>query len=243
MIQSFINNKQLVLRKSTRAKRVALRFDTKKHHVVLVVPQRVSEKRALSFALEHQAWIKEQLKKQDDIIPFTHGTKIPVLGLEREIVIETLKTRKVTDITLHEDQILVQTNLGNPQKRIERFFRKTAKEEIKKRATEKAQKIHKRINTIRITDTKSRWGSCSYDGNLSFSYRLLFSPIQAFDYVIGHEVAHLVHMNHSRDFWALCKNLCDDFETGHQWMKENGHRLMLYGASPAQPYNQEPLEE
>lgn len=82
---------------------------------------------------------------------------------------------------------------------------------------------------LKIKDMKSRWGSCAVSGEISLSWRLIFAPIVAVDYVIAHEVAHLVHHNHSPSFWTLCRELSRDFDEGTRWMKHHGSELMVYG--------------
>ena len=109
-------------------------------------------------------------------------------------------------------------------------MKRIAKKELTALAQQKAAEIGETIEKISVRDTKSRWGSCSSDGNLSFSWRLMFAPTEAFDYVVAHEVAHLVHMDHSRSFWNLCRDLSEDFIEGQYWMREHGHELMRYGA-------------
>ena len=88
--------------------------------------------------------------------------------------------------------------------------------------------IEKEIKSVRVSDTKTRWGSCSHDGRLCFSWRLAFAPYEAIDYVVAHEVAHLRHLDHSKEFWTLCEELSIDYAAGKRWMKENGSELMRY---------------
>ena len=130
----------------------------------------------------------------------------------------------MTDTTIN-----VHTNKDDPSSRIMRFLKGLAKDEITRIALEKSGRINRVPTTIQIRDTKSRWGSCSSDGTLSLSWRLILAPPSALDYVIAHEVAHMVHMNHKTRFWALCEKLSADFKTGHGWMKTHGHTLMRYG--------------
>jgi predicted metal-dependent hydrolase len=96
-------------------------------------------------------------------------------------------------------------------------------------ASEKAGDIKKIISSIKIRDTKTRWGSCAKDGSLSFSWRLIFAPYHTIDYVVAHEVAHLAHMNHGPKFWALCEKLSLNYTGGKEWLKANGNELMRYG--------------
>jgi predicted metal-dependent hydrolase len=131
---------------------------------------------------------------------------------------------------LKKEEILVLTNKTDPAPRIRRFLMDEAKKRIEELAAEKATLLRRRINSLQVKDTKSRWGSCSEDGDISFSYRLIFAPAKAMDYVVAHEVAHLMHMDHSDNFWRTCENLCWDYEFGKQWMSENGYDLMRFGS-------------
>ena len=76
-----------------------------------------------------------------------------------------------------------------------------------------------------MKDTRSRWGSCSWNGNLSFSWRIVMAPPLVIDYLAAHEVAHLQEMNHGPKFWALCKQLCPRMEEARTWLKQHGSQL------------------
>ncbi len=92
-----------------------------------------------------------------------------------------------------------------------------------------SRSAHMPTPLLKVKDMKSRWGSCAVSGEISLSWRLIFAPIVAVDYVIAHEVAHLVHHNHSPSFWTLCRELSRDFDEGTRWMKHHGSELMVYG--------------
>ena len=79
-----------------------------------------------------------------------------------------------------------------------------------------------------MIDPKTRWGSCAPDGSMMFSWRLILAPPDVLDYVVAHEVAHRIHMNHSPKFWALCASLTADAGEAKRWLKKNGHALMAY---------------
>ena len=82
---------------------------------------------------------------------------------------------------------------------------------------------------VTIRDTRSRWGSCAPNGNLSFSWRLVMAPMDVLDYVVAHEVSHLRHMDHSPAFWETVNSLGVDPEAGRKWLNANGERLMRVG--------------
>ena len=81
--------------------------------------------------------------------------------------------------------------------------------------------------SIAIRDQKTRWGSCSGRGTLSFNWRLILAPPEILDYVVVHELCHLTHMNHSKEFWKLVESVIPDYKLKRKWLKENGHTLHL----------------
>lgn len=81
--------------------------------------------------------------------------------------------------------------------------------------------------TITIRDQKTRWGSCSSRGTLSFNYRLIYGPAGPLDYVVVHELCHLTHMNHSKDFWNMVERIMPDYRIYKQWLREHGQELTL----------------
>lgn len=81
--------------------------------------------------------------------------------------------------------------------------------------------------SISVRDQKTRWGSCSSLGSLSFNYRLIFAPPIILDYVVVHELCHLTHMNHSRDFWNMVASVMPQYKTYKTWLKEHGEELTL----------------
>ncbi|MCB1531414.1 MAG: M48 family metallopeptidase [Alphaproteobacteria bacterium] len=216
------------LRRSKRAKRLGLRLDTKKRLFILTVPKGMPLHRAYNFAIEHEEWMEQKLAELPAPIKLRHGLRVPLFGTMHTIKIQYDKHAKRTDITLAGGILLVRTNKEDPSARIIRFLRQEARERLYALSQEKAAQIGKKIKGVAVRDTKSRWGSCSADGNLSYSWRLVFAPYESFDYVVAHEVAHLKHLNHGKKFWMLCEELSEDYDTGHSWMKKNSYELMRY---------------
>ncbi len=219
----------LELKVNKRARRMALRLDTRRRVINLVVPPHSRLTTAYNFARENRDWIMEKLALLPEPIPFEDGAVIPVLGRNRTIHIFYDRNLKTTDIIMKQNEIIVVTNKRNPEARILRFLKDIAKEHLEALAHDKAADIGKRIRSVQVRDTKSRWGSCGQDGHLCFSWRLILAPIEAMDYVVAHEVAHLAHMNHSKRFWQVCEDISLDYHTGKDWMHEQGHDLMRYG--------------
>ncbi|MFA7275704.1 MAG: SprT family zinc-dependent metalloprotease [Pseudobdellovibrionaceae bacterium] len=223
-------NPDLVVKISSRARRLALRLDTQARKVNLIVPHRASMGKAYEFASANQNWIREKLGTLPRPIPFAHGAIIPIMGTPRTICLDK-SGGKITTITIQSDSIHIASRSGDIAPRLTRHLKTIASEEFYSIALEKAARLNKPITQFTIRDMKTRWGSCSTDGKMTLSWRLIFAPPEAIDYVIAHEAAHLIHPNHSPRFWKLCENLCTDFKAGSAWMREHGASLAQYGAS------------
>jgi hypothetical protein len=126
-------------------------------------------------------------------------------------------------------QLIVRGERIHLPRRIADYLKKEAKAEIAVLVARHTETVGRPAKSIRYKDTTSRWGSCSSEGNLSFSWRIMMAPKPVINYLVAHEVAHLVHMNHGKDFWALCEELCPDTERCRAWLKKNGTALQAIG--------------
>lgn len=108
---------------------------------------------------------------------------------------------------------------------LEKRYKKAATDYIPKRVEYYAELIGVTYEKITIRDTKTRWGSCSSSGNLSFSWRLMLAPFSVLDYVVVHELCHRIHMNHSKEFWSTVGLYFPDYKEKKNWLKEKGRFL------------------
>jgi len=223
----------LTVKRSKRAKRVALRLDPVERVVNLVVPEKMPLKKAYYFAESHEEWIRGTLGKLAPPIPFVDGAMIPVFGNVMTLRIKHDESLLRNSITTSNHIIDVKTPSLTPKIPIVRYLKKQSALYLESLAIEKADLIGKNITSVSVRDTKTRWGSCSHDSKISFSWRLMFAPIEASDYVVAHEVAHLEHLDHSKAFWNVCRDLSSDYINGRYWMQNHGNDLMRYGASPS----------
>jgi predicted metal-dependent hydrolase len=108
-----------------------------------------------------------------------------------------------------------------------RWYRRLAGELIAARAAHWAADLRVAPTAISIRDTRSRWGSCSGSGRLSFSWKLAMAPPAVLDYLVVHELCHLVHHDHSERFWALVASRLPDYERARRWLRRHGQELYL----------------
>ncbi len=104
-------------------------------------------------------------------------------------------------------------------------YREEARRKIEERVAFYHPLTGGRYTSVTIRDQKSRWGSCSSRGTLSFNYRLIFAPLPVLDYVVVHELCHLTHMNHSREFWDKVASVMPEYKVHRQWLKDHGQEL------------------
>lgn len=217
----------LVFRENRRARRIIMRLDYGKASVVIVLPKRTSRQEGKKFALSNKDWIAERLDQLAEPIPFRHGAVVPFLG-ENHRIRHRPNARGV--VWCEEGEIHVAGYEEHLPRRVHEWLKAEAKREIETRARDKAAAIGKKITKISIRDTKSRWGSCTDEGELAFSWRLVLAPKYVLDYVVGHEVAHLKEMNHGPKFWKLCRELAPrSINLARDWLEAHGTELYRYG--------------
>lgn len=222
-------DRKLRVMRSKRARRIALRLDHKARVMNLVVPKGMKLDTAYQFAYENKNWIKEKLQELPEPVPFEHGAVLPIFGQNHRLNIYYDPTLRKTSIFLKKNNMFVITNKRDPSAKITAFLKNHAHETLEAMVREKAKLIRKRVGTFKVRDMTSRWGSCAEDGEIVLSWRLIFAPLAAMDYVVSHEVAHLRHLHHEASFWTLCRELCEDYVEGEYWINNLGHDLMRYG--------------
>ena len=216
----------LLVRRNRRARRILTRIDATAGAVVLVLPPRATEAQGFEFLHKHTDWLLQRFSALPPRIPFADGATIPFRGDPHMICHLPAESRRVR---LAEGVIESGGRRDTLSQRIGAWLRAEARSAITPLATEKAATIGLKPFAVSIRDQKSRWGSCSSSGRLSFSWRLIMAPRQILDYVVAHEAAHLAQMNHSDRFWSIVARLTDDAGQARDWLKRHGGSLHRYG--------------
>lgn len=157
-----------------------------------------------------------------------NGDVLYYLG-EKRILTVIREPRTRAKIKCVMDRILMwvpyEADYKYKREQLEKWYRKEALAVIREKAEEYAKVLSVHFESIRIKDQRSRWGSCSSKGNLNFNWRILMAPEPVCDYVIIHELCHLVFMDHSSNFWNLVESICPEYKQYKKWLKENGKQL------------------
>lgn len=214
------------VRRNAQAKRLILRVDAGGDGLVLTLPRGAKVEDGLDLIRREERWVARRLGKTKPRIPFAAGAEIPYLGTPHPI--RHAAGRRGT-VWLEDGAILVAGQPEHLPRRVGDWFKREAKARIEPLAGNLAAEIDKRAGRITVRDTRSRWGSCAYNGNLSFSFRLVMAPEHVLRYVVAHEVAHLAEHNHSAAFWAVVERLDPAYETARAWLAAYGEDLHRYG--------------
>ena len=215
-------------RVNSRAKNIILHVDSVSGDIILTLPNGVQEKSGLDFINKRSEWLTQQVKKLCPTIRLEPGATIPFMGSECTIF---HKPRQRTPVVHSKGLLIVGGRIEHTSRRVIDWLRQRARLEIEARVIEKTRLRKLKYTKINIRDTRTRWGSCSNSGALSFSWRLILAPDWVLDYVVAHEVAHLEHLNHSSDFWEVVENLCHKVKEAREWLSENGTMLHSFQRS------------
>jgi predicted metal-dependent hydrolase len=214
------------LRRNRRARRLVLRIDGEGEGAVVTLPPGASRKEALDFARAKGGWILARLARLGARIPFADGAVLPILG-EPHRVRHDAKAR--VGVIRDAGEIVISGREEHLARRLADWLKSEAKACIGPRAHAFAAALERKPGRITVRDTRTRWGSCSHAGNLSFCWRLILAPGWVLDYVVAHEVAHLLHPHHGPAFWRTVAALDVEADAARAWLRRDGEALRRYG--------------
>ncbi|MEG6523278.1 M48 family metallopeptidase [Desulfotomaculum sp. 1211_IL3151] len=222
-----------LLRESSRAKNISLKISIEKG-LEVVVPVNYPTGQVETLLREKGEWILQKLtlisqraqQKKENSLAEKHAVRF--LGKSYPVVL--VFQQGYPEVELVEDRIIVmlpREYQDRVAQIIESWLRYQAKKIIMQRLEVVAKVFGVHYKQVFIKDQKTRWGSCSSQGNLNFNYRLVMAPLSVIDYLVAHEAAHLIEMNHSKKFWALVERICPNYKVQRKWLKEHGTELTL----------------
>lgn len=231
-------SERIVTSINPRARRISLRLDPVAGCIVLVRPRRVSAAAATRFAVSKRYWIEDRLASLPERVRFKDGASLPYLGVDH-VIRHAPEARR--GVWRQDGAIFVSGGPEHLSRRVTDWLRAEAKTLISPRARDMADALGCKVARISVRDTRSRWGSCSADGKLSFSWRLILAPEAVLTYVAAHEVAHLRHLDHSKAFWRTVSEALAAYaarnvgavtttpDLAREWLHRSGAALHAYG--------------
>jgi predicted metal-dependent hydrolase len=213
-----------------RATRLTLRIAAGGTGLRVTVPPGISQREVDRFLERHTGWLEQRLAKLPDKPQVRPGIKVPVRGVPHTIVHEPGQ-RGLAELSATESGpvLIVHGDRRHLPRRVADFLKREARREIEALVAKHTATVGRRAKAVRFRDTTSRWGSCTSEGSLSFSWRIAMAPGTVIDYLVAHEVAHLIEMNHGPKFWKLCRELCPRTDEAKAWLKRNGPALQAIG--------------
>lgn len=218
----------ITFKRHAAARRFTLRLTRDGAGFVMTMPRRAGMDDARAFARTSEVWMRKALTRRISKVEVAHGAVIVLRGIEHTIV----ATGKSRGLVYHDAEARLIHVPGQPAhmtRRLVDWLKAEAAHELDIASHKYAQAMGAKFRKLTVRDQKSRWGSCSSDGVLSYSWRLILAPAFVLDYVAAHEVAHLREMNHSIRFWRLVLRHCPDGRNAKTWLKLYGPTLHTLG--------------
>lgn len=209
------------------ARRLRLRLDEKRGVLKLTGPLRMNRKSALQWAAEQREWVETQVGAMLPAEPFVPGAIIPLEGQDVQLEWVQGATRTVK---LDGNRLSSGGPIEGFARRIESYLKRRALVALSSETAEAAERAGVTLRAVSVGDADTRWGSCSSTGRIRYSWRLILAPPEVRKYVVAHEVAHLVHMDHGAKFKALERQLFEgDADEARLLLRRVGSRLKRIG--------------
>jgi len=204
--------------------------------VSVKAPVGLSDDEVISRVKSRAKWIVQKLYDLKNIEAvatkkeFVNGELFLYLGRSYSLQLIIDKGLKKPVVNLYNSKLIVTTPAGDEElikKALEAWYRSKAKEQITERIKYYQLQVGAIPARVTVKEQKKRWGSCSSKGNLNFNWKAVMAPSPVLDYIIVHELCHLIHLNHSRQYWDLVAAILPDYKKRREWLKENAVRLSL----------------
>ena len=210
------------IKKSKRALRITLRVSQMTGEVRVTVPSNIKFKTLTDFINKNLGWIEGNLAKIEPFVHLSVGSSLPLHGLLRTIDIDPILDDSYELDGNRLNLCKTESLLGT---QIKKVLKHLSEDYFHEKCLDYSRKLRVNYSKISLKDPRSRWGSCSSMGHLMFSWRLIMAPPEVSAYVAAHEVAHLVHMDHSSKFWRTVHLVCPNYNEHRRWLKLNGKDL------------------
>ncbi len=216
----------VVLRRNGRARRLILRLNKAGDGVIVTLPKGISMANGMSWAEQQISWIQARMAALPGRRPFTDGSTIPFEGYEH-IIRHLPEARR--GVWREYGEIRVSGRAEHLARRVQDWLQSEAQLRCVEKTMRAALRINSQPGKVSVRDTRSRWGSCSTNGNISYCWRLILAPTFVLDYVVAHEVAHLKEHNHGAKFWDTVAMLEPNLKRAQRWLREQGETLYFIG--------------
>jgi predicted metal-dependent hydrolase len=230
-----VNNEKIIITIEKR-QRKSIKIEIKPPGIInVIIPCYARESDALFLVKNKSKWIIDKLKevREAQKLKFErkliNGEKILYLGREYEIEIKK-QDKKIISVNFQSNKFHILTFNNDEEmlkKAINEWYKKQAQIKIVEIVDHYKKYLDVEPNSVKAKKQKKRWGTCTSTGNIYINYRIIMAPEKIIDYLVVHELCHMVHMNHSKDFWGLVEKIIPDYKDRKEWLKKNGIELYL----------------
>ena len=196
--------------------------------VQVIIPQGLSDARIEQIVREKTSWIRDKLRKQSLMKPkkpkeYVSGEAFAYLGKNYRLKLAQ-GSSKAVKLTLGKLVVGADTDI---KRDLTSWYMQHAEKRLNEKVVRFAQVIGVEPKTVKVKDYKSRWGSCSSFGDISFHWAIIMAPHYIVDYVVVHELCHMIHHNHSPAFWQQVEKVLPNYRDCRGWLKLNGQELKM----------------
>jgi predicted metal-dependent hydrolase len=220
-----------LIRSKGRRKTISLQIN-EEGKIVIYAPHHTPKWEIEKFIKRKQSWVVQKISEKEKQIKevektFLPGEKFYYLGEWYPLEIHEFDHKEPPLRLSFCKFILNKDHIDGASDLFIQWYKREAKEKIVGRIDYYSHRLHLFPKGIRITNAKSRWGSCSRDNRLSFSWRIVMASLTIIDYILIHELVHIREKNHSKRFWSTLESILPDYRKHRLWLKENGHLLQV----------------
>lgn len=195
--------------------------------VIVTAPKNISVEVIEDLVNKRAKWINDKLSEFENRIILPKDS-IFYLGELRKVKINIQKYLKKEFVVYYNNEFIINVkNKENVVKVFKNYLMKEFQIIVSERVRDYNKYFKMKPSDIKVKDVKSKWGSCTYDNKLCFNYRLIMAKREIIDYVVIHEMCHMVHKNHSKDYWNLVQELYPMYKRCDKWLKKNEYLLQL----------------
>jgi len=212
----------LLIKKNKLSRNYKLTFDKKNFRGLVSIPYYVTFDDGLKFAKENIEWLSKEIKKISPLIYIKNNSSIMIKGEKTKII---FRESKLNGVYLKDKKIIVMSNKNN----FNRLFKQWLDEQIIVQSKYFINAISKKLNLnikgLKLSNSFNYWGSCNTNGIIHLNWRLIFAPTNVLNYIIVHEICHLIEFNHTQNFWRLVEKFCPNYKEQVKWLKKNDNYL------------------
>lgn len=204
--------------------------------VIVIAPALLKEEEVLEIVKKKAKWILEKqgevsiINKNKIKREAVNGEYYLYLGREYKLFLDINNTYKKIEVNLLEGRLIVKTYTRDAKTiklALEKFYRERTLIKVRERVSHYQKYFEVKPRNIKSKEQKKRWGSCTYNNDLLFNWRISMAPLHVLDYIVVHEMSHMIHKDHSRNFWNKVGSILPDYKIRHDWLKRNGVTLNI----------------